>query len=105
MRFSNSLDILLLECVIFVDAHLVGHWKIKTKLREALNFFLFSVPPKNFGGATTLNWKIMNYFYQKIISDHGVAVKQNVKSSGIIDIRVEIDILFDYVVQAVAWMD
>ena len=101
MRFSISLDVILLKSVLSVDAHLSAHGETKANFEEVLKLFEAGAPNGMFNRVSSPTWKSVNDRYKKLISDHRTAVKRNINASGIIEVRGEREVLLDDIVLAV----
>lgn len=66
INLNDNLDVLLLQSVMYTDAHLITRGEIEINFTEALSRFKESFPPSSLNSLNKLQWKTVYNKFKKL---------------------------------------
>lgn len=87
IRFSAAWDVILLKALSMTDAHVAPHWEAQNRFQETVSHLVAAVQTILFASVAPSTWKTLSGRFKRLLADHRYAGKQNVRASGIIEVR------------------
>lgn len=98
MRFSSTMDILLLQAVTLHDAHIAPHGMMQKRFEDVFDVFLKTLPSSAVKNCINVSWKTLSDRFRKLVVDRRFTNRKTVGMSGISECFGEREQLLDDVI-------